>query len=161
MNLIEKLFECPSSRNIWKEKVQCKDNSVFTVSSHALDLNGTPVSQLSEARHASTKALAIKKHYSLSNNTHSHKDKKKKNNHLKYTDLLPHNIYTQKQQHMNPSLMWQNLPKRVKGSVNKDKRHMFNKQKREGVSNQVWWENLTILRDGDFVWICMVWFYGN
>lgn len=98
------MFESPSPRNIRKEKVQCKDNSVFTVSSHALDLNGTPVSQLTEARRARTKALAIKKHYSLSNNTHSHTDKKKENNHLKYTDLLAYNIHTQKQQHMNPSL---------------------------------------------------------
>ncbi len=77
-----------------------------------------------------TKAFAIKTHYSLTNNTHSHKDKKKKNNHLKYTDLLPHNIHTQKQQHMSLSSMWQNLSKRVKCSDNKDKLYMFNKHKR-------------------------------
>jgi len=54
--------------------------TVFTVSSHALDLNGTSVSQLSEAWRASPKALSIKNKKNIAHcltNMHSQTDKKK------------------------------------------------------------------------------------
>ncbi len=103
-----------------------------------------------------TKAFAIKTHYSLTNNTHSHEDKKKTI--ISNTLTSYHTTYTHKNNNIWICHQCDRTCQNVLSALTIKTNDTCLINTREGVSNQVWWENLTILRVGDFVWICMVWF---